>query len=190
MASASSMGAPFQFPEIHNFPPFFTRQPNEDTWKEQRRLWCDLVLAYCRHYRLFRLSLAEAVAEPPFTNRRIHRSLRVDTLREIVDELVKQGNAAWTGQKGAQDTCMVFWRKPETWAGMIHQWASDRGLCNTVLTVFELTNGDDTADQEFHGLDPATLRRALEELQSQGKAQLFVGSSDDDAGVKFFAPAK
>ncbi|KAJ2806458.1 Vacuolar protein-sorting-associated protein 25 [Coemansia guatemalensis] len=40
---------------------------------------------------------------------------------------------------------------------------------------------------EFHGLDLPTLRRSLEVLQSQGKAQLFAGSSDDDMGVKFFA---
>ncbi|KAJ1834318.1 hypothetical protein LPJ63_002050 [Coemansia sp. RSA 2711] len=181
-------GAQFQLPEIHNFPPFFTRQPNEDSWAEQRRLWCDLILAYYRHHRQYQLSLAEAVTEPPFSNRQIHRSLRVDTLREIVDELVRQGHAVWSGPKGAKDTCLIYWRKPEVWASMIHQWASDRGLCNTVLTLYELANGDDTAGQEFHNLDPATLRRSLEVLQSQGKAQLFVGTSDDDAGVKIFAP--
>ncbi|KAJ1839896.1 Vacuolar protein-sorting-associated protein 25, partial [Coemansia sp. RSA 486] len=49
-----------------------------------------------------------------------------------------------------------------------------------------LTNGDDTVGQEFHNLDAATLRRALDVLQSQGKAQLFVGTSDEDMGVKFF----
>ncbi|KAJ2189453.1 hypothetical protein EV181_001613 [Coemansia sp. RSA 532] len=142
--------SPFPFPEIHSFPPFFTQQPNEDTWKEQRRLWCDLILAYYRHHRLCQLSLAEAVTESPFNNRQIHRALRTDTLREVVDELVKQG------------------------------------FCNTVLTLYELANGDDTVGQEFYNLDPATLRRSLEVLQSQGRAQLFVGSSDDDTGVKIF----
>ncbi|KAJ2122114.1 hypothetical protein IW147_003706 [Coemansia sp. RSA 720] len=68
------------------------------------------------------MSLAEVVTESPFNNRQIHRALRTDTLREVVDELVKQ----------------------------------------------------------------ATLRRSLEILQSQGRAQLFVGSSDDDTGVKIF----
>ncbi|KAJ2626332.1 Vacuolar protein-sorting-associated protein 25, partial [Coemansia sp. RSA 1290] len=57
---------------------------------------------------------------------------------------------------------------------------TDHGLCNTVLTLYELANGDDTVGQEFHGLDPATLRRSLEVLQTQGKAQLFVGTSEDD----------
>ncbi|KAJ1763037.1 translation initiation factor eIF5A [Coemansia sp. RSA 1591] len=36
---------------------------------------------------------------------------------------------------------------------------------------------------EFYNLDPATLRRSLEVLQSQGRAQLFVGSSDDDTAM-------
>ncbi|KAJ2770137.1 hypothetical protein IWQ56_002279 [Coemansia nantahalensis] len=187
MATGGGAGARFQLPEIHSFPPFFTRQPNEDTWKEQRRLWCDLVVAFCRHHRRSALAVAEAVNEPPFSNPRIRRALRVDTLREVVDELVSQGHAAWTGPKGsARDTCLVFWRKPEVWAAMLHQWAADRGLCNTVLTLYELANGDDTADQEFHGLDYATLRRSLEALQSQGRAQLFAGSSDEDLGVKIF----
>ncbi|KAJ2099660.1 Vacuolar protein-sorting-associated protein 25, partial [Coemansia sp. RSA 922] len=178
--TATASGEPFQFPEMYNFPPFFTlgtqpeplcnntqnqsankqyvlcvslelrkrsRQPNESTWKEQRRQWCDLVLAYYRHNRLFSMSLAEAVTEPPFANRQLRRALRVDVLREIVDELVKQGNAVWVGAKNTKDTCLVFWRKPEVWASMIHQWASERGLFNSVLTVFELANGDDTVGQ-------------------------------------------
>ncbi|KAJ1794629.1 hypothetical protein LPJ59_004491 [Coemansia sp. RSA 2399] len=185
--TAEASDSDFEFPEIHNFPPFFTRQPNESTWKEQRRMWCDLILAYFRHMHLSGMTLAEVVTEPPFSNRRIHRSLRVDMLREIVEELVKQGNACWTGQKNTNDTCLVFWRKPEAWASIIHQWVSDVGMLNTVLTFFELANGEDTADQEFHNIDPLTLRRALDVLQGQGKAQLFVGTSDDDIGVKFFA---
>ncbi|KAJ1955605.1 Vacuolar protein-sorting-associated protein 25 [Linderina pennispora] len=133
------------------------------------------------------MTLSEAVLSPPFHNYQIKRILRVDVLREIVDELVKQGNAVWVGPKHTKDMCLVFWRKPEEWAAMIHQWVTDRGMINTVLTVYELTNGDDTGDQEFSGLDTVVLRRALDILQSQGKAQLFVGSSDDDLGVKFFA---
>ncbi|KAJ2482915.1 hypothetical protein IWW56_000757 [Coemansia sp. RSA 2131] len=132
------------------------------------------------------MSLAEAVTESPFNNRQIHRALRTDTLREIVDELVKQGHAVWLGAKGTKETCIIYWRKPDVWANMIHQWATDRGFCNTVLTLYELANGDDTVGQEFYNLDPATLRRSLEMLQSQGRAQLFVGSSDDDTGVKIF----
>ncbi|KAJ1889524.1 hypothetical protein LPJ66_007982 [Kickxella alabastrina] len=189
MSNTTAVPTPgaFQFPEIYNFPPLFTRQPNESTWQEQRRQWCDLILAYYRHNRLYSLTLAEAITEPPFTNRQIHRSLRVDVLRELVDDLVKQGNASWTGAKNAKDSCLVLWRKPEVWASMIYQWANERGLFNTVLTVFELANGDDTVGQEFHNLDSVTLRRALDVLQSQGKAQLFVGTSDEDMGVKLFA---
>ncbi|KAJ2663297.1 hypothetical protein IWW48_001399 [Coemansia sp. RSA 1200] len=185
--TTTTTNADFEFPEIHNFPPFFTRQPNESTWKEQRRMWCDLILSYFRHNGLSTMTLAEAVTGPLFSNRGIHRSLRVDVLREIVEELVRQGNASWMGPKNTRDACLVFWRKPEAWATVIHQWAADAGMLNTVLTFFEIANGDDTVGQEFHGIDPATLRRALDVLQSQGKAQLFVGTSDDDIGVKFFA---
>ncbi|KAI9505230.1 ESCRT-II complex subunit-domain-containing protein [Coemansia spiralis] len=180
------MDTEFQFPEIYNFPPFFTRQPNDSTWKEQRRMWCDLILSYYKYNNLSSMTLAEAVSDPLFNNKQIHRSLRVDTLREVVEELVKQGNACWTGPKNTRDACLIFWRKPEAWASIIHQWASENGMFNMVFTFFELANGDDTVEQEFHGLDPLTLRRALDVLQGQGKAQLFVGTSDEDIGVKFF----
>lgn len=145
----------FSFPEIYSFPPFFTRQPNGATWKEQRRLWCDLLLQFYRHHHLFTMTLADAINEPPFNNRQLHRCLRIDMLQDIVDELVRQGSAVWTGAKGTKNTCLIYWRNPESWATLIHQWVSDRGLLNTVMTVFELTNDDETTSQGMY--EPTTL---------------------------------
>ena len=57
---------------------------------------------------------------------------------------------------------------------------------NQVCTLFELVSSDDYAEQEFHGLDPSILLKALTILERQGKAQIFQGSNPEDRGVKFF----
>ncbi|TKW56804.1 Vacuolar protein-sorting-associated protein 25 [Colletotrichum tanaceti] len=56
MATAS----PFPFPREYSFPPFFTRQTNLTTHHAQLVKWSDLILAYCRHHRIFKLSLGAA----------------------------------------------------------------------------------------------------------------------------------
>ncbi|NXP41260.1 VPS25 protein, partial [Leiothrix lutea] len=61
---------------------------------------------------------------------------------------------------------------------------SKNGLTNSVFTLYELASGDDTENEEFHGLDEATLLRALQALQQEHKAEII--TLDDGRGVKFF----
>ena len=53
---------------------------------------------------------------------------------------------------------------------------------NTVCTLYEITEGENTADEEFHGLDTEVLIKVLRTLEASKKAELF----DDNQGVKFF----
>lgn len=57
----ASSTVPFTFPREYSFPPFFSRQPNIDTHHSQLATWSDIILAYCKHHRLFKLSLSAAV---------------------------------------------------------------------------------------------------------------------------------
>uniref|UniRef100_A0A8B9S7L6 Vacuolar protein-sorting-associated protein 25 n=1 Tax=Apteryx owenii TaxID=8824 RepID=A0A8B9S7L6_APTOW len=82
----------------------------------------------------------------------------------------------------AQGSCR--WR-PFRWC-----WRSSankvlkNGLTNSVFTLYELTSGDDTENEEFHGLDESMLLRALQALQQEHKAEII--TLDDGRGVKFF----
>lgn len=67
---------------------------------------------------------------------------------------------------------------------LIYQWVSRSGQNNSVFTLYELTSGEDTEEEEFHGLDEATLLRALQALQHEHKAEIITVS--DGRGVKFF----
>ncbi|KAL0941903.1 vacuolar protein-sorting-associated protein [Colletotrichum truncatum] len=56
---------PFPFPREYSFPPFFTRQTNLTTHHAQLVKWSDLILAYCRHHRIYKLSLGAAIPTAP-----------------------------------------------------------------------------------------------------------------------------
>ncbi|KAG7227703.1 hypothetical protein INR49_029465 [Caranx melampygus] len=80
--------------------------------------------------------------------------------------------------------CLVMWRRPEEWGKLIYQWVSKNGMVNSVFTLYELSNGDDTEGEEFHGLEDWMLLRSLQALQTEGKAEII--TMDDGKGVKFF----
>ncbi|XP_015741548.1 vacuolar protein-sorting-associated protein 25 [Coturnix japonica] len=172
----------FAWPWQYNFPPFFTLQPNGDTRQKQLAAWCALALAYSRRQRLAAMTLREAQDSPLFANRRLQRKLPPDAIQVVLEELRKNGNLEWLDKN--KTSFLIMWRRPEEWGKLIYQWVSKNGLTNSVFTLYELISGDDTANEEFHGLDEAMLLRALQALQQEHKAEII--TLDDGRGVKFF----
>uniref|UniRef100_S4R6R2 Vacuolar protein-sorting-associated protein 25 n=1 Tax=Petromyzon marinus TaxID=7757 RepID=S4R6R2_PETMA len=175
----------FSFPWQHRFPPFYTLQPNADTRQKQLSAWCSLVLDYCRAERIFTMDVLEVQDSALFHNKTIHRiagKLSLEMINIIMDELRKRGSVEW--QDKTRTRCLIMWRRPEEWGKLIHQWVMKSGMSNTVCTLYELTHGEDTAREEFHGLDEWLLLRALESLQEEGRAEVM--SIGDGKGVKFF----
>lgn len=172
----------FEWPWQYNFPPFYTLQPNLDTRRKQIDAWTSLVLAYHRHHRNCVMDVSESQSSPLFHNSSIDRRLTLDTIYIVLDELHKKGNIEWTDKTKRQ--CIVMWRTPNEWGSLIYKWAADRGLINSVCTLYELANGDDTVNEEFHGLDTNILLKSLKTLESQQKAEMI--SFNGSEGVKFF----
>ncbi|KAK4154332.1 ESCRT-II complex subunit, partial [Chaetomidium leptoderma] len=211
------------FPPEYSFPPFFTRQTNLTTHHAQLIKWSSLVLAYCRHHRLVKLSLSgnpttttsnsttdkkEQDSPHPrdttelFHNRRLNRQLSLPDIREVISFLRGQGRAEYIDSSssstsggggggeedeaggGGGDMVWIYWRTPEEWAGLVEGWVEGTGQKGSVLTVYELLEGDGTRGAEFHGLDQELLRKALNVLVKRGKAQIF--GQEDSLGVKFF----
>ncbi|KAL1929125.1 hypothetical protein VTP01DRAFT_2184 [Rhizomucor pusillus] len=183
----------FVFPSIHEFPPFYTRQPTEATWQSQQKQWRDLILSYCQHHRIYRLHLQQVTApgsgSPLFENTRIKRRLSFETLQEIIDEMTRQGAAEWEGgSKGPKTEALIYWHKPEEWANMILEWVNSVGMNNNIMTVHEIAHGELAEGQPFFGIDKTLLIKALNILSKRGVAQLFKGTTNDESmGVKFFA---
>ncbi|KAK3292734.1 ESCRT-II complex subunit [Chaetomium fimeti] len=231
---------PFLFPPDYSFPPFFTRQTNLTTHHAQLTKWASLVLAYCHHHRIFKLSLSGRTGTtgttttttpndttppgdstnngtrdttPLFHNRRLNRGLSHADIREVIDFLRRDGRAEYvlpssssgnnstttnatssvsllplggsaTDGGGGGDMAWIYWRTPEEWGSLVEGWVESTGQRGSVLTVYELVEGDGTRGSEFHGMDQELLRKALNVLVKQGKAQVF--GQEDSLGVKFF----
>lgn len=166
----------------YNFPPFFTIQPNIDTRKKQLEAWCQIVLDQLRKGKGYSLDVNEA-QKSIFSNKEINRKLSIDGIYMVLEELQKRGHLEWKDAKTKKE-CLVMWRTPEEWGKLIYKYITDRSMTNTVCTLFELSNGDETEGEEFHGIEQWLLVRALKTLEADGKAELM--KFGDNEGVKFF----
>lgn len=177
----------FQWPWQYSFPPFFTLQPNVDTRQKQMEAWSSLILAYCRHHKMFVLDLPAALSHslPLFYNREIERRLSSEALKAVFDHLHGQGQCEWLDGKG-KNSSLVYWKTPTEWGNLIYNWAVSTGNTDTVCTVFELIEGEDTAGEEFSGIDDRALVKALQTLEQQRKAEIIRDDDQDIQGVKFF----
>ena len=161
-------------------------------------MWCDLILSFTRHFKIYELDVAEAAATSPlFRNDSINRRLSEDGIREMLDILVQRGQARWENvpmQKGKKESkskttknrATLLWRTPAEWASLIHKWANDIGKVNEVMTMYDLREGQDSEGQEFYQLQGGILMEALELLVEQEKAVVFESDNTDAVGVKFF----
>ncbi|KDN40780.1 ESCRT-II complex, vps25 subunit [Tilletiaria anomala UBC 951] len=186
----------FTFPSLYAFPPFFTPQPNPQTLESQETAWSKLILDYCQAKRRFSLDAAseEDLNSELFYNREIDRRISALFVKALLARLVRQGSAAWDatgGKKGKteQNTrAIIYWRKPEEWGELIYSWVKETGQNKSILTFFELTEGD-LAQQtaEHRKLPTPVLRAALAHLAKTGRCQVFAGEEGltGGEGVKF-----
>lgn len=175
----------FVFPKTYFFPPFFTPQPNALTRQSQLRRWSSLVQAYCRHHRIYKLTVVEALETPLFQNTSLKKRLSAKDAKDVVEYMAsKEGDerAEWLGLD--KSSAWIWWRKPEEWATLIASWVEETGQKGVVLTLYELVEGEATEKQDFHGIDMEVLLLSLNTLIKKGKAQVF--GAEDQQGVKFF----
>jgi len=198
----------FSYPPHYSFPPFYTLQPNLTTRASQLTSWTTLILSYCAHHRIYRLN----PSSPIFTNATLNRRLNPDDARIVLQHLASKGRAEWiiplptnntkswvggssssSGQHkqhaSQEDTpgngdAWIWWRTPEEWAGLVSGWVEETGQRGTVLTFYELLEGDATKGREFHGLPRDMLGIALQGLARRGKVGLL--GEGEEGGVKFY----
>ena len=115
-----------------------------------------------------------------FNNTAIKRRLSGEAIVIILQNLETRGNLEWIDK--TKKRAHIYWRSPEEWGALIYTYVKGRGMINTVCTFYELTEGSDTVDQKFHGLENELLIKSLKTLELQRKAEIFA----DDEGVKFF----
>jgi len=141
-----------------------------------------------------------------FTNATIHRGccvctpaalgriccragrLGAATARLVLDELVRQDRAEWIDPpKQPLARCLIYWHTPREYADAIYAWVTATGQNNSVLTAHELVHSELVQTEIFAELDDQVLRRALQLLESGGKARVIRASGgSNEYGVKFY----
>lgn len=172
----------FQFPWQFDFPPFFTIQPNLATREKQLEAWSRLIIDYCQHNKIYSIDLDEISKSDLFNNTKLNRRLDSSGIRIVFDYLEQQKHVEWKDK--AKRRCNIYWRRPDEWGQLIYEWASSSGLLNTIVTFYDLTQGEDTLDESFHGLDRDILIKAIQSLETQKRA-VFIENDCERAGVKF-----
>jgi ESCRT-II complex subunit VPS25 len=54
------------------------------------------------------------------------------------------GRVEYVGGKTTGDVVFLYWRKPEEWAELVENYVEETGQKGSVLTVYELVEGDGT----------------------------------------------
>jgi ESCRT-II complex subunit VPS25 len=178
--------SPYPFPSLYDYGPMWTLQRNLTVLNSQLKQWSNLVQSYCRHHRLFRLTLADALKTPLFHNAQMHKRLSARDVQRVLDFMAGPDGgrrAEWVGKEGERSSAWIYWRRPEEWADMVAGWVEETGQKGVVLTLWELREGESTISQEFHEMDPDVFQKALHVLVRRGKAQIF---GEDQQGIKFF----
>jgi ESCRT-II complex subunit VPS25 len=83
--------------------------------------------------------------------------------------------------------CLILWRRIQDWAELLLSFVRENGMEDSVMTLEEITSGDETRGTELAGIDRGVLIRAIKILEQKGKAAMFKGQATDDDGVKFSA---
>lgn len=165
--------------EIYNFPPFFTRQPNETTWQAQLSHWKDVVTAHCRLNHLFKLTNTD----PLFENNKIQRRLKPETVQEVLSALVSSKLAEWVDTKTKSEV-WVWWKSPEVWASEITNWINETGQNGSIVTFYDISGDDSPGVPEMVGMDTVMLQKICAVLVHQGKAAVMRDEDGNDVGLK------
>ncbi|KAL0248131.1 hypothetical protein GEMRC1_003367 [Eukaryota sp. GEM-RC1] len=173
----------FSFPELYNFPPFFTLQPVVDTLTKQLESWCQLVLDYCQHHTHYFIIPSEMQSSDLFTNAAINRRLDETQIVRVIDALVHKGRAEWCSID--KQRALIFFRTPEEWADILSSILDKYGQKNSVCTLYELSHGDLARGTPLMGCPYDLILRAISVIQNRGQARLIEEDTLEETGVKF-----
>lgn len=155
-------------------------QKNAETRKQQFLRWKELILKYAEHNKQAVININDD--SELFHNKKVNRTLDRETRELIMNELCTSRNASPIGKNTG--TYEIYWNTIEEWSILICSWAANTGMTNSVLTFFELLNGDDTRKEQFHQLSEQVFMKALKHLEGKGKCEVM--EIDGNFGVKFF----
>ena len=64
--------------------------------------------------------------------------------------MAERGNGEWSGPDKSK--FLILYKSLAEWSALLYQYVDGSGQMNSVFTVYELLEGDDTTEQEFYGM--------------------------------------
>jgi hypothetical protein len=112
-------------------------------------------------------------------------SLNRDDADVVLCHLVATDHGEWLDEQHSQ--FLVLWETAQELANAIYSWAQKTGKIGEIYTVYDIYAEDDSADENFHGLHPRCIVKALTRLQEGERAKVSrtEGKPLDEWGVKF-----
>lgn len=122
-----------------------------------------------------------------FKNQEIKRQASSDFIMDIYGHLIENKHGEWVDEtsKSRSRGFLVYWHPIEEWAHILYDWIDNSGQGGSILTVYELQEGELSKHQEFHGMPYPTMVKVLTRLAKQGKASLMEDEAGLISGVKF-----
>ncbi|KAI3645465.1 hypothetical protein MP228_008393 [Amoeboaphelidium protococcarum] len=175
-----------ELPAIYSFPPFFTKQPTPQSWIKQRDSWTNLLMNHLKDQKRFKLTLNQYSGLEIFSNTNIQRKASTDLINALYKHLLDVGKFQ-IDRSDKISSVFVLWQSVDEWAEYMLQWASVRHMQGQILTIYELTQGDETTMEEFYGMEFNLMIMVLQVLERKSKVQILKSSNGDvtETGVKF-----
>ncbi|CCC71360.1 hypothetical protein NCAS_0H00500 [Naumovozyma castellii] len=173
-------------PPIYSFPPLYTRQPNSIIRNQQLNAWIDLILQYARENKCWTMAkTGTSTADPKFNifhNESIQRSVSPMFIDEIWALMIKQSKAIVNNDNN--NNYFILWQNIDSWASLILQWFEDSNKLNQVVTIYELSQGDETINWEFHQMPEPLLILALKPLCKRNRATMLKDEDGAPIAIK------
>jgi ESCRT-II complex subunit VPS25 len=114
---------------------------NDAVRAKQLQQWRNLIVSWHQARKLTTMRVAEW---PLWENKAIDRRMSSKGVEAVLEYLVKEGNCEWADS--AHTTATVFYKTPAEWASLVLAYVHANGMYGTMYTVYELSQGDTTAD--------------------------------------------
>jgi len=112
----------------------------------------------------------------------------VDTQRvaEWNDAFASTSGKKTLSKGDVKEEIVVWWHSAEEWASVLLKWVEETGQRNTILTFYELLEGDATMDCEWRGMGEEVLGRVVRVLVRRGRAGLLGEGVGEGRGLKIW----
>lgn len=180
-----------EFPPIYSFPPLYTRQPNAIIRNKQIDSWIDIIISISKQNVFWEIDQSgkfQSSETSIFNNSNINRVVPPLFIKEIFTRMISNNQLISTTNTKTKDvdttSYFILWKNLDSWASLLLEWFETTNKLNQVITIYELTNGDESIDWEFHSMPNELIIKCLLVLVKRGRATMLQDEYNKNIAIK------